>query len=109
MTHEIPNLHSIKFQNIKDVKLINKINKKEIKNDSTIICYVIDSYTDNNYALIFSEKGTLYIDNYMKKKKKRLNDFLHEDQNINQWLILKNINPKRSWLSPTVGLSLLFQ
>ena len=90
--YEIPNLHSIKFQNIKDVKLISYRNKKEIKHDSKIVCYDIDTYTENIYALIFTEKGTLYIDNYMEKKKKRLNGFLHEDQHINQCLILKNIN-----------------
>ena len=90
--YDIPNLNSIKFQKIKDVKLISNRNKKEIKHDSKVVCYDIDTYTENIYALIFTEKGTLYIDNYMEKKKKRLNSFLHEDQYINQCLILKNIN-----------------
>ena len=90
--YDIPNLNSIKFQKIKDVKLISNRNKKEIKHDSKVVCYDIDTYTENIYALIFTEKGTLYIDNYMEKKKKRLNSFLHEDQYINQCLILKKIN-----------------
>ena len=90
--YDIPNLNSIKFQNIKDVKLISNRNKKEIKHDSKIVCYDLDTYTENIYGLIFTEKGTLYIDNYMEKKKIRLNNFLHEDQYITQCLILKNIN-----------------
>ena len=90
--YDIPNLNSIKFQNIKDVKLISNRNKKEIKHDTKIVCYDLDTYTENIYGLIFTEKGSLYIDNYLEKKKKRLNNFLHEDQYITQCLILKNIN-----------------
>jgi hypothetical protein len=92
--YSIPNLRNIKFHDIKDIQLLNEKNKNEIKHDSKILSYDIDTYTTNGYALLFSEKGKLYIDDYKEKKKIRLNTFLNEEEYIIHCIIIiiKNVN-----------------
>ena len=90
--YKIPNLREIKFHDIQDTILLNEQKMNEINHDSKIISYDIDSSTNNGYALIFTEKGSLYIDNYKEIKKIRLKKYLYEEQYINHCLLLKNIN-----------------
>ena len=90
--YKIPNLREIKFQDIQDTILLNEQKMDIINHDSKIISYDIDSNTNNGYALIFTEKGSLYIDNYKEKSKIRLKKYLYEEQYILQCLLLKNIN-----------------
>ena len=90
--YKIPNLNIIKFHDINDIKLLNEKHKNEIKHDSKIISYDIDTHTTNGYALVFTENGILFIDNYQENKKIRLNSFLKEDQYIIHCIIIKNYN-----------------
>ena len=94
--YNIPNLRSIKFHEVQNINLLNEKYLHEIKHDSNIVNYSIDSFSTNGYALIFTEKGTLFVDNYKKDNKIRLNNFLYEDQYITQCLIMKNINDNES-------------
>ena len=90
--YNIPNLREIKFHDIQDTNLLNDKYKTEIKFNSKIISYDIDSNTINGYSLIFTEKGTLYIFDYKEKKKIKLNNFIPEEQFINNCIIIKDIN-----------------
>ena len=90
--YNIPNLRGIKFHKIEETLLLDERKFNEIKHDSNIINYDIDTYTNNGYTLIFTEKANLYIDNCKEKKKNKLNTFLYEEQYINYCILIENIN-----------------
>ena len=95
--YNIPNLRGIKFHGLKEMVILDDKKRNEIKHDNNIINYDLDIFTNNWYALIFTEKGSLYIDNYKDKNKYKLNTFLYEEQYINFCILIKNVYKEKPY------------